>query len=313
MQIANPIYDSVFKYLLDDNRVAKAFLSAIIEEDIIELSLTPTEIKKKVKRVDDRDDVLFTIFRIDFAAKIKTNDGGNKLVLVEIQKIKFPTDIIRFRRYLGDNYSNDNNFYHEKNQKIAYPIICIYFLGYNLDFTHVPVIKVDRNYIDNTTKEIIKTQERFIESLSHDLYVVQIPQVKHFRRNDLEKLLSVFSQDNITNTKHILNVKENDVPEKYRFILRRLIEAASSQKVLKAMKVEDEYFEDIKLKDQLIFNLEQEKAKAEQEKVKAEQEKVKAEQSLLNSAKLMKQAGINIQQIANTTGLSVEDIETLAI
>ncbi|MEN9444335.1 MAG: hypothetical protein RIS47_1225, partial [Bacteroidota bacterium] len=28
MNIANPVYDSVFKYLLDDNRVAKIFISA---------------------------------------------------------------------------------------------------------------------------------------------------------------------------------------------------------------------------------------------------------------------------------------------
>jgi len=34
MHIANPIYDVVFKYLLEDNKVAKLFLSAIIGENI---------------------------------------------------------------------------------------------------------------------------------------------------------------------------------------------------------------------------------------------------------------------------------------
>jgi hypothetical protein len=37
MNIANPVYDSVFKYLLDDNRVAKIFISAIIGEEITDL------------------------------------------------------------------------------------------------------------------------------------------------------------------------------------------------------------------------------------------------------------------------------------
>ena len=36
MQIANPIYDVVFKYLMDDNQIAKLMLSAIIGEEIIE-------------------------------------------------------------------------------------------------------------------------------------------------------------------------------------------------------------------------------------------------------------------------------------
>ena len=30
MHIANPIYDVVFKYMLEDNKTAKLFLSAII-------------------------------------------------------------------------------------------------------------------------------------------------------------------------------------------------------------------------------------------------------------------------------------------
>ena len=36
MIIANPIYDTVFKYMMSDSRVAKTFLSAIIDEKIVE-------------------------------------------------------------------------------------------------------------------------------------------------------------------------------------------------------------------------------------------------------------------------------------
>ncbi|MEZ4988613.1 MAG: hypothetical protein R2795_26935 [Saprospiraceae bacterium] len=35
MEIANPIYDVVFKYLMEDNRVAKLFLSAITGLEIV--------------------------------------------------------------------------------------------------------------------------------------------------------------------------------------------------------------------------------------------------------------------------------------
>jgi hypothetical protein len=37
MYIANPIYDVVFKYLMEDNKVAKKLISTIIGEKIIEI------------------------------------------------------------------------------------------------------------------------------------------------------------------------------------------------------------------------------------------------------------------------------------
>jgi hypothetical protein len=38
MRIANPIYDVVFRFMMEDNKVAKAFLSAIIGEEVLELN-----------------------------------------------------------------------------------------------------------------------------------------------------------------------------------------------------------------------------------------------------------------------------------
>jgi hypothetical protein len=35
MYIANPIYDVVFKYLMEDNKVTKQFISVIIGEEVI--------------------------------------------------------------------------------------------------------------------------------------------------------------------------------------------------------------------------------------------------------------------------------------
>ena len=33
--VANPIYDSVFKYLMEDNRVAKTVLSALLKKEVV--------------------------------------------------------------------------------------------------------------------------------------------------------------------------------------------------------------------------------------------------------------------------------------
>ena len=46
MRIANPIYDVVFKYLLDDEKVARLVLSALLGKEILELAFRPTEIRR---------------------------------------------------------------------------------------------------------------------------------------------------------------------------------------------------------------------------------------------------------------------------
>ena len=37
--IANPIYDVVFKFLMEDKKVAKILLSALLKKEIIELEM----------------------------------------------------------------------------------------------------------------------------------------------------------------------------------------------------------------------------------------------------------------------------------
>ena len=37
--IANPIYDVVFKFMMEDEKVAKLLLSALLKKDIIELQM----------------------------------------------------------------------------------------------------------------------------------------------------------------------------------------------------------------------------------------------------------------------------------
>ncbi len=99
MQIANPIYDVVFKFLMEDQDSAILLLSTIINETIESLDLLPQE---NVLHLQARS---LTVYRLDFSAKIKTVEGSYKQVLIKIQKAKLPSDIMRFRRYLGEQYS----------------------------------------------------------------------------------------------------------------------------------------------------------------------------------------------------------------
>jgi len=297
MHIANPIYDVVFKYLMEDGKIAKLIISSIIGETISELTFLPieftTDIEKQKSKKKPKDSK--TVYRLDFSAKIKTKEGF-KQIIIEIQKAKFATDIMRFRKYLGEQYANKENSQiistNKRKRKVGIPIISIYFLGHRLNSTKASVIGIKRIYTDLITGKVITTKEAFIESLTHDSYVIQIPELAQKRRNELEILLSVFDQSTaIDNDQHILNIKEEDYPEKYRTIIRKLQTAIQDIEIKKKMILEDgilDEMEDLERENeeltlenevikQKLENIEQEREKAEQEKEKVEKEKEKAE------------------------------------
>ncbi len=286
MQIANPIYDAVFKYLMEDETSAKILISTIIEEEIISLELSPNE------KIVELEHPPLTVYRLDFSATIKIDEGYKK-VLIEIQKAKFATDIMRFRRYLGEQYRDISNTYEKeagpKGKKYAIPILTIYFLGYKLDYTDVPIIKVARSYYDSVTGEKLDIKEEFIESLSHNSFVIQIPYLKDAVRSDTEKLLSVFNQKYKTSDVHILDIDEFDYPESYRPIIRRLQRAIAEKKVRDKMEIEDEFLEELHNQERLIE--EQNKKLDEKDKVIDENKKELVEKDRI-IAELRKKAGI---------------------
>ena len=273
MQIANPIYDTVFKYMMSDSRVAKTFLSAIIGEKIVEIEFTSTEytLKAGVETSQiDRTLEQITVCRFDFAAKIETETGEYKTVIIELQKAKFATDIMRFRRYLGLTYQNAENT-HDEHRIKARQIYCIYFLNYEIGLSDSSIIKVDYKVSDLTTGEEFDRKNEFIESLTHKTWIVQVRQLKARRRTELENLLSVFDQENVSNDKHILNVDENQFSEEYRPIIRKLREACESHKVRCEMQMEDDYINELLIKDEIIA--EKDKSLAEKDKSLAEKDK----------------------------------------
>ncbi|MCF8370667.1 MAG: hypothetical protein K9H64_03525 [Bacteroidales bacterium] len=265
MRIANPIYDVVFKYLMDDNKIAKLMISKIIGEEVESLEFQPQEQTVKVgrpKKDKEKSKASFTVYRLDFAAKIKTPKGQFRQVLIEIQKAKFPTDIMRFRRYLGQQYQSPKNITENdtNRRKSAIPIVTIYFLGHKLDFVSAPVIKVNRTYIDVATGDSLHEKEEFIESLTHNSFVIQIPYLKDNRRNELEKLLSVFDQS-LKESDHILNINEEDYPDEFRDIVRKLQIAMADEEVQLIMDIEDEILAELEEKEREIENLAESLAK----------------------------------------------------
>jgi len=237
MRIANPIYDAVFKYLMDDNRIAKKLLSLIIGIKIKSIKLTPKEFENKIENKS------WTIFRIDFAAEIILENGSIQKVIIEVQKAKFASDIMRFRRYLGSQYRDKNNIYTDQRGKNkAMPIVSIYILGQPLGDISAPIIKVGRFYQDLTKNTKINTKNEFIEALTHDSFIIQVPLLNKKGRTKLERVLSVF--ENKEAYQHFVNIDENNYPEEYADIIRRLTKAAAEPDVMDKMDIEDELIEE---------------------------------------------------------------------
>ena len=150
-------------YMMEDNTVAKLLVSSIIGEEVVSLDPKPQENTTEVTAVDDKRSL--TVYHLDFSAKIKTPEG-HKLIIIEMQKASVPTDIQRFRMYLGKQYSDANNYVTNKDGKEEFlQIYTIYFLGDALNICDTPVLSVFPDIRDVATQQVIKGKSAFIELL----------------------------------------------------------------------------------------------------------------------------------------------------
>ena len=199
--IANPIYDVVFKYLMQDNAAAKLLLSAILDQPIELLEVLPQEY---TVRSGARPEL--AVIRFDYRAIIREPNGSTKKVLIELQKIHQLLDIGRFRHYLGTNYSTPNQV---EGVDQHLPIITIYLLGFGLEVKS-PVIRVGGTYIDAVTKTAIEGTDAFIEALTHQAYFIQIPLLPDKQKTRVERVLSVFSQKWVVDKKNRFSMQYPD-------------------------------------------------------------------------------------------------------
>ena len=309
IQIANPIYDSVFKYLMEDERIAKTLLSALLKKEVVAVEMRRNEYTNGV-----RDNI--SMFRIDFGAHVKEPDGTIRLVLIELQKTWLETETLRFRQYLGAQYSNPENVPSENNKDgYAIPMVAIYLLGHRVGDINVPVLYVKHkayDYDGNVVTDGIP--DPFVESLIHDSIIVQIPLLHGQVNNRLEKVLSVFDQSQKNGSdRHVLNVNDSsfDDDDDMQYLLRRLLMAAANAQLRQEMNVEDEYFKALEDRDTALMMKDKKLAEqAEQlEQNKAELEQNKAQ--LRTMALLLSNSGMSVEKIAKSVGMSQDQVKLL--
>lgn len=323
ISIANPIYDSVFKYLIEDERIAKTLLSALLKREVVSVQMRRHEYTNGV-----RDKI--SMFRIDFGAEVVEADGRHQLILIELQKTWLETGTLRFRQYLGAQYANPENIIKDNNPEgYAIPTVAVYLLGHRVGDIEEPVLYVSHKSYDYNDKEVTKgLPDPFVDSLVHNSIIVQIPLLHGQVNNRLYKVLSVFDQSQKdSNNRQMLNVDENlyEDDADMQYIIRRLLSAASNHQLRQDMNVEDEYFRAIENRDTAIMS--RDKRIAEQDAQLAEQyaqlakrdaqlakrdaQLAKRDAQLRSLAQALLQKGIDTVGIATIMGLSQEEVGTL--
>ncbi len=294
MKIANPVYDVVFKYLMENNAIAIDMLSVILNVEIISLVLQSEEFTETSAGG-------IKVFRLDFKAVIKTKSGELKTILIEIQKAKNGFRISRFQTYLGYNYMKAHVVLNEKEQSEdeRYPITVIYFLGFRLKNVKIPVLKVERQYVNAISNRKLNVKEDFVEKLSHDLYAIQIPRLKMHVRTELEQMLDVFNQNKYkTTNSHVLEYTGATTDPRVARVIKYLGHATNDNPDLfHAMIMEDLMETEAerdrkKLEDAENAKIEAEKAtiKAEEGKIEAEKATIKAEEGKIEAEKATMEA-----------------------
>ena len=276
MIIANPLYDVVFKYLLEDVEIARELLSTILGEEVQSVEVKPQETSTETSG-DIR------ILRFDFKAVIKKPNGEISKVLIELQKAKKAFNAMRFRRYLGDNYRKEDEVLNERGlpEKRPLPIVTIYFLGFPLKSVPSGVVKINREYVDVVTQEVLDIKEEFVELLTHDSYLIQVEKLGHATRSRLESVLQIFSPIyQSPKDRHQLDFQGDTTDPLVKRMAERLGRAIASEEIRDKMDVEDEleraFDREMGKKDETIA--EQEVIIAEQEEIIAEKDKLLIEE-----------------------------------
>lgn len=337
ISVANPIYDSVFKFLMDDERIAKTVLSALLKKEVLSV-----EMRKHEHPNITRDKL--SMFRIDFAARVRENDGSTQLILIELQKTWLDTETLRFRRYLAAQYNAEENIQKQgEYQGYALPMVAVYLLGHRVGDIDKPVVYVGHKALDYDGKEVKNGEnDPFISSLIHDSIIVQIPLLHGKINNRLDKVLSVFDQSQRTEeSQQIINLEENlykDDPEMMQ-IIHRLSLATMSAEVRQEMNDEDEFFAVIEARDtqvmkqKKIISEQQDKITEQQDRITEQQDRITEQQGRITEqqdriteqqdriteqnaqikamAQAMLKNGVSIDIIAQTINKSIEEVKAM--
>ena len=306
MKIVNPIYDNTFKYLMDNEQIAKIVLSIILDTKVISLQSKPQETPFLPGSIN--------MSRFDFKAIIQNQHDENRAVLIEIQKYKTPNPILRFRQYLAKNYIKEETIINAKGKEetLSLPIISIYILGFDLPEFKCKAIRVDNSPYDIVGQKALTIKSDFVDLLTHQCFILLATNKDNTKKQNtrLEKFLNLFIQKlrgDSSNPIIDIEVDTKNDPELQR-IVDYLNNATLDEELIRRIDAEKQYHNGI---ESLEKQVEEAKAREEEERRQKEEERRQKKEAMQKLALKMKKYGEPIEEIMKETGLSEEEIEKI--
>jgi hypothetical protein len=334
--IPNPIYDVVFRYLMEDTESATIVISTLINEKIKKLNVEPSTHSQKKEKTNEtaiqdpktQDDI--RLFHLDFTATVELPDGREELIMIDLQKASEPDDIFRFKRYISKNFQKKQ----EKEiidpltqsvKSIQHPIrlIPIFILNFRIENEiNDLLIKTSRIKFGIFKNKDLQKHNEFIDNLSYDIFVVQLPNLHNISEEEYQQdeyktklysLLKLFDQKSkVKNNEHRLRIIRRFFQGFLERVIKRLQAADIENPDLEEkMLIEDEYLKALIERDNTITLL---KDKFEKTSIELENERrlsQEKDKGLISSAKKLKEIGMSANEISKITGLSIQIIEQL--
>jgi len=293
MLIINPLYDNAFKYLMDNQQIAKIVLSILIGEKVITLQAKPQETPVL------KDGVQYTS-RFDFKAVVQLPDLKQKTILIELQKYKNPNPVARFRRYLAENYSREETVIDENGKEItvSLPIYAIYILGYKVTKEEEVVVIIDNFGRSGVTNSEKKIQCEFIDLMTHKCIIIQTTaKPEKFLNTRLERFIKLFNQKLENTPSNFLIEVENETDDEIKKIQEHLHQATMKEDLIRRLTLEKELENSYKTLEENFEKEREAKELAEKNAVEALQREKEAQQREKEAQQREKEA---LQKIERT-------------
>ena len=311
-KVCNPIYDTVFKYLMEDERVAKVLLGGILNKKIVAV-----EIKGHECAYQSDENNNLKLLRFDFAGTIENPDGTKETVTIELQKASEPEEVMRFRKYFGLQMASESNTdavtkHRRDKDKTPYivkkprHIYGIFILGHSLGkgFEY-PLIKGSTVFYDEDDNVLnFESQCEFLKGMTYHLYIIQIPFLPEKPKKPLEKILRAFDQRYKLeyDSKYLELTEDADKDSDYNVIFNRLLYAAADEQLRGNLDLED-------YAERLYAIIEAEKEDLEDELKETKVELNEAKNQLAASIKLLYSVGISPDKIAAQLNIKIDEVD----
>ena len=291
MRIANPLFDAVVKFLLEDYKIAIGFVSRLLGVEVIAVEIKAQETIFKTSKG-------LKVMRLDFNILVETKAAKFRKVLLEVQKARSGFRIRRFRSYIGMHYWHPDIVPTPKGtlKEEELPITTVYILGFQIDPIKAAIVHTNRLYTDVIENKPLDKSHKYLETLTHDSLMIQTPRLKMEIHSDIEQAVDVFNEAKYkTSDNSVLDYTGDTTDPWIEMVVNRLALALADDDILRSMIMQRAWMEQEAEAERSI-----EEARIAKLEVQAERTAKEAERTAKEAERTAKEAERTAKEVERT-------------